>query len=123
MTHRDRRIHPWDDVLVHHWAQTPEGVPLRSDPQGTRTAWRFGGSVRTCPSPLDDARFEVYVDKVWALIQDEAARMPARRRRPFLADQQRRIDDYRAARARQAGGGGGAQSRNCTSPISPSRAV
>lgn len=101
-TRRSRRPHPWDNVVVTHWAQTPEQTPLRSDPDWSKVSWPFGDDIADCMTSLDDAHFEVYVDKVWALIQDEASRMPARRRRPFLADQQRRLDGYRARRARKA---------------------
>ena len=99
---RDRNTHPWDAVVVTHWAQTPDQTRLRSDRDTSRMNWPFAAVVRTATSPLDDAHFEVFVDKVWVLVQDEAGRMPARRRRPFLADQQRRLDRYRDQRTRRA---------------------
>jgi hypothetical protein len=101
-TRRARRSPPWDTVVVTHWAQTPEQTRVRTDAGGPRMGWPFtDGRVLGAPS-LDDAHFEVYVDKVWALIQEEAARMPSRRRRPFLAAQQRRLDGYRVRRLRRA---------------------
>lgn len=102
-TRRGRPPHPWDAVIVTHWAQTPDQTQLRACRDTSRMRWPLAGSVRTSTTPLDDAHFEVFVDKVWALVQLEADRMPTRRRQPFLAHQQRRLDEYRRHRQRKAG--------------------
>jgi hypothetical protein len=96
---RPRRIHAWDNVIVTHWSQTPEQTRLKTDPDWSQVNWPFGDDVADVMTSLDDAHFEVYLDKVGALVQQEASRMPSRRRQQFLRDQQDRLDSYRRSRA------------------------
>lgn len=95
---RPRRMHAWDNVVVTHWSQTLEQTTLRTDPDWSQVSWPFGDDVADVMTSLDDAHFEIYLDKVGALVQQEASRLPARRRKQFLKDQERRLEGYRQGR-------------------------